>query len=929
MTTRRGRLLSLLILIVLLLSAVPSCALFPPGDAAEVLEQVYMLNELDFELDSLVGEKVWCLGVYGDTRFSDMGVGFLVLDYDMLVVDEEMDPHSFAVLDGGLPPAVNNGDEMLVYGEVQDFQEVYDAFVVDPAPLITVEDFVVLHTDAETDSWQDTFLEMVAAGITGLLAPGAGVSAQDAPEATRPSNCDRALIISGGVDDANNRPRYKENVRLKYERLRELGFDEDQIDVLYNDGGDIDADPEDIDTTGATKDNFDDIIDEYLADMHASCTLTIFVTDHGTGYNPDQGYHGQRPAFAGSSEYENGETYAEDDFKVDLRKKVYKTANWTNSDGDTWQIRINKSTDTLELYKREGGEWVYKGKDIDGDGRITEDDTGQDIDGDGNINDLGWDTEALGDWQHANNTYDTDRDGDDDVRVRWDGTKYVFERFQGGEWKQMGADTNGDFVIDDDDGGVDWNLDGDKNDRVGFHEGINLWGRGEGSVLWDDEFAKALKELSDNGIHIVVEMVQCFGGGFVSNCEGIVEKIVTGSSEETKHFNRLGDDNKYHAIDQETFIKNLNGIDVESWDWAWDKAVKADEDAWDDAGSKPKNRNQYTKWEKPVIETESGVGYEDGMYDLVLRIPDDLEGEVYDIEIIFGLQKLRWTDAEVMELPEGLEVQDIPGGIRIVSDEPFSVEPMLIRLRGQGGDETLKIQLTDEDHEPLGYVIPRIIEPIPPVVELLDANVDIDANVDWHGSICEGYLQFNLEADDLTDGDIPVARVVLIVDDKVVHDSGPIRTIRYREQVYVDVFCSERLDVELIATNAFGQTVTRSGEVRVPVPPMLPPPGVTILLVSVDAESESHVVDSSCESTLTIFYEAEDVSGGDYPVRQVVLRVNGSVWEHSGLINTDYYSHTEVREVDCGEEFHIQVSAVNSIGRTATATRSITTQFPI
>lgn len=929
MTKRGGRLLSLLILATLLLPVASSCALFPPGNAAEVLEQVYMLNELDFELDTLIGQKVWCLGVYGDTRFSDMDVGFLVLDYDMLVVDEEMDPHSFAVLDGDLPPPVNNGDEMLVYGEVQSFEEAYEAFTVDPTPLISVEDFIVLHTDAETGSWQDTFLQSVTGAIAGLLAPRSDVSAQAAPEALRPSNCDRALIISGGVDDANNRPRYKENIRLKYERLRDIGFGEYQIDVLYNDGEDIDNGDGDIETIEATKDNFEDVVEDYIDDMRASCTLTIFVTDHGTGYNPDQGYHGQRPAYSGSSEYESGETYPEDDFKVDLRKKVYKKANWTNADGDTWQVRINKATDTLELYKREDGEWVYKGRDVDNDGRITEDDTGQDIDGDGSVDDLGWDAEAIGDWKHANNTYDTDRDGDDDVRVRWDGDTYVFERLQGAEWKQMAEDTNDDFVIDDDDGGVDWNLDGDTRDRIGFHEGINLWGRGEDSVLWDDEFAEALEELADEGIHIVVEMVQCFGGGFIPNCEGIVEKIVCGSSEETKHFNRRGDDGAYHAVDQQTFIQNLNGIDVESWDWAWDRAVEADEEAWEDAGSKPKNRNRYQKWEKPVIDTESGVGYEDGMYDLVLMLPDHLEGDVYDIEIIFGLQKPRWTEGEIVDLPDGFEEEDIPGGVRIVSDEPFPIEPLLIRLRGEGGDESLKIQLTDEDHEPLGYVIPREIEPIPPVVELLDADLDITAEVDWRGSICEGYLRFDMQADDLTDGDIPIARVVLVVDNHVVHDSGPIRTVRYRDRAYVDVFCSERLDVEMTVTNIFGQTVARSGEIRVPTPPMEPPPGVTILIVSVDAEAESHVVDSSCESTLTIFYEAEDLSGGDYPVRQVILRVNGSVWEHSGFINTDYYSHTEVREVDCDEDYHIEVRAVNSIGRIATTTRTITTPLPV
>ena len=115
MVNRKGRLISLLVLAVLLVPAVPSCALFPPEDAAEVLEDVYLLNELDFELESLIGESIWCLGIYGDTHFSDIGVGFLVLDYDMLVVDEEMDPHSFAVLDGDLPPSGYDGAEMLVY----------------------------------------------------------------------------------------------------------------------------------------------------------------------------------------------------------------------------------------------------------------------------------------------------------------------------------------------------------------------------------------------------------------------------------------------------------------------------------------------------------------------------------------------------------------------------------------------------------------------------------------------------------------------------------------------------------------------------------------------------------------------------------------------------------------------------------------------
>ena len=40
---------------------------------------------------------------------------------------------------------------------------------------------------------------------------------------------------------------------------------------------------------------------------------------------------------------------------------------------------------------------------------------------------------------------------------------------------------------------------------------------GDYEVLWDDEFAKMLKPLHEKGIHIVVEMAQCYGGGFVDN----------------------------------------------------------------------------------------------------------------------------------------------------------------------------------------------------------------------------------------------------------------------------------------------------------------------------------------------------------------------------------------------------------------------------
>ena len=331
--------------------------------------------------------------------------------------------------------------------------------------------------------------------------------------------------------------------------------------------------------------------------MSASCTLTIFVTDHGTGYREDQGYHGARPAIAGDGE--TGKTYAEGQFKIDLRKKVYQTTRTYTTNDKSFFLSKDKAGN-IEVYMRQGGRWVYKGTDSNGDGWIREGEIGEDLNGDGDSGDnIGWRTTDLearlkATEHHNDNTWDTDGDGTVDVRARWDGTRYVFERLVNGQWQEMGRDTDGDFIIDSADGGVDWNLDGDKNDQVGFHEGINLWGN---EVLWDDELAAMLKPLQEKGIHIVVEMMQCFSGGFVNNLQGIVEKIVTAASEDNKSFARRNAAGGYDNAFELAFMDNLDGIDLESWNRAFDKAKEIDTAKWVAEGSDATTKNEYQVWE--------------------------------------------------------------------------------------------------------------------------------------------------------------------------------------------------------------------------------------------------------------------------------------------------------------------------------------------
>lgn len=609
---KRLGLISLMIALVIALVGgliVTSCAPAEQEEEEEEQEEevtelpltpVYLIPQLSFELDDFIGEKVWVSGYYGDSSISGSGYGFLVTDSYMLLVDEKLPDHSCIVLDGDLPDDVGTGAEVLVYGEVKDFAETYDVFTVEPTPLITVEQHYVLSPAAVATSLSVPLLDASfgTAPHTSPLAIEAYAQGD-----TQVKDCDRALILSGGVDAKNNHARYRENVIMKYSKLRELGFTDEQIAVLYNNGAAIDVGGTNITDAKASKQKVAETLEKFKNEMTCCCTLAILVTDHGTGYNQEQCYHGARPALDPARE--GGKTYAENTLKVDLRSKVYRaTTKWTTNGKEF--VAAKDETGRVEVYMKQGGSWVFKGYDANGDDWITESELGEDLDGDGvKSNNTGWKVATIEGWlagpvKHQNNEWDTDGDGNIDVRARWDGTRYVLERLKDGVWEEMARDTNGDFIINNTDGGIDWSLDGDKNDQIGFHEGINLWGQ---EVLWDDELADLLKPLHDKGIHILVEMVTCFGGGFVENLKGRVDKIVTYSSEDTKHWNRVAADGTIYAADQKAFVGNLTGIDPESWNTAFEKGKEADTARWKEAGSNPKTKNEYQGWEKTVRPT--------------------------------------------------------------------------------------------------------------------------------------------------------------------------------------------------------------------------------------------------------------------------------------------------------------------------------------
>jgi hypothetical protein len=686
------------------------------------LEESILINELYYEYAKRLGEKVWVMGFFGNTEVNRDGAGFLVDNMLRLEVDEAFPHHTFTRLDGALPSDSWQGNIVLVYGEIKDYATESGEVSIQPTPLITVEKFELVKEFEQQNSWDNIFLtpdvvpeNTIDRAIYKQVNDSNAVQSYAAYSqpihaltGTQAHACDRSVIISGGVDKSNNHKRYESNVVAKFNKMKELGFNDDQIEVFYNNGSEIDVNGSNIVDEKTSNEKLKAHFEKLAEDMPGSCTLTIFVTDHGIGNNQQQGYVGARPAFTGS-EATNGVLHNENVFKFDARAKTLVSSDSFVLRGSSWLIKRDENGKVF-LFQWIEDKWVFRGENANDDNIISETELGgEDINGDGDTTDsnygfsVAWqEARAQGDRVYYDNIWDTDGDGTNDVRLHWDGSRYVVERLVDGEWQEMGRDTNGDYVIDIIDGGVDWNLDGDKADQVAFHEGINLWGD---EVLWDDAFANLLQPLSDKGVHIMMEMVSCFSGGFVPNVKDLVENIYTGSSEDTKHFNRVGPDGNYVATDEMVFLENLTGIDTDSWNTAADAATAADDILADEQKA---TRNIHVHQQTRRFATGSvfdSAG--EGEHDIFLDLPDDLVGQIYDFEFIFGLQKPRWTNVTFPDgLPGGLQVEDAPGGIRVFSDNPIPDELVItIAVEGTVPEEEMRIEFTDVDHKRLGYTM--------------------------------------------------------------------------------------------------------------------------------------------------------------------------------------------------------------------------------
>ncbi|MEM2709686.1 MAG: CARDB domain-containing protein [Candidatus Methanomethylicia archaeon] len=531
------------------------------------LVSIYSLN---YDLEEYVGRKITVAGYFGYGGYFGCGnASFLIVDYNRLILDEPLPFGSWIRIDGVLPSNNYDGSLIQVCGVVRGYTDKYSVFSLYNIPLVEVEEYRVVGEEGEGQ----VFLENPTGEYHHALLDSAYIKPNLIGSV---KSCDRALIISGGIDEHNNHPRYRSNIVEKYRKLRSFGFNDDMITVLYYDGGEIKVDGRNIVDGNASRSSIDSIVKKYLKDMNPCCTLYIFITDHGFGYDPNQGDGWEEykitkvigtPNPLDPSYGDPGNQYREDKIVIDARDLKYKyrvdnfpTGRWciihVEKTGKIYAWKLNLTNSKWEL--------IGIGSDKDGNGKISELELGN-INMDNNpSSNYEIDLSSLTSTHHSMRENDLDGDGQIDFRVEWNNGKFIARRRDSsGNWHVVGEDTDSDNIIV----GVDLDIDGQKVSQYTFHESICLYGR---EKLWDYEFARMLKPLHDRGIHILVEMGQCFSGGFIENLNGIVDKIVTAAREDRKAY---ATKDKWSDFEH-FFIKNLNELSVEGWNKATINALK-------------------------------------------------------------------------------------------------------------------------------------------------------------------------------------------------------------------------------------------------------------------------------------------------------------------------------------------------------------------
>jgi len=112
-------------------------------------------------------------------------------------------------------------------------------------------------------------------------------------------------------------------------------------------------------------------------------------------------------------------------------------------------------------------------------------------------------------------------------------------------------------------------------------------------------------------------------------------------------------------------------------------------------------------------------------------------------------------------------------------------------------------------------------------------------------------------------------------------------------------------------------------------PQDLPSP-IEVLFTYFNGSANSTWTEDICSSTVSILYGADDLTGGDYLIGNVVILINGIVHPvgDSGSLSTMSYENSVEFPAECDETFDVEIIATNEFDQELSITGSITTPIP-
>lgn len=456
------------------------------------------------------------------STFVAQSPGYLVGTYEHFERNRPLLPYSYVRLTNDVPDPDEDGAVLAVTGEIYTYTHDYAYLGEQEGRGISVTTWSVV---VPAPVGAATNQPATGPESTGDLTPQ-----QDA-DGDEDCACKWAFIVSGGVNEDSNHPRYWNDVVQKWEYKNEhADYPEECITTFYHEGtGESDDVPAGRVVT-ATQENIETALAALAPKMQAckergiKPTLQFLVTDHGTGYHgANQGAGSDREGLGGRVDTDGDEGGDSDG----IPERELRVDGSELAEGRGY---------LMDLYDNDGGQ-----------------------DPDTVVGKLGGVVKV---WRCITPTCS-------------------MSGFPAG-WQEVAADSNGDGVIDSSDGGIDLNGDGDTGDEVSFDEGINLL---NDHVLTDDDLTDALQPLCPSGVDLYVEMAQCFGGGFQDDlarlrAHGCHVHFAAAASEDEYSWGSSGEDGydyfEKHFIDKITEILTSTGtttVTPETWREAHEHAA--------------------------------------------------------------------------------------------------------------------------------------------------------------------------------------------------------------------------------------------------------------------------------------------------------------------------------------------------------------------